>query len=33
LWNNDCAEIEDFRGKIDLNHYYNIVTKRIERWI
>lgn len=33
LWNGDCSEIEDFEGKIDLNHYYNIVTKRMERWI
>lgn len=33
LHNGDCAEIEDFGEKIDLNHYYNIVTKRLERWI
>lgn len=33
LHNGDCAEIENFMGKIDINHYYNIVTKRMERWI
>lgn len=33
LHNGDCNEIDDFEGKIDLNHYYNIVNKRMERWI
>jgi hypothetical protein len=32
LHNGECADIENFEGKIDLNHYYNIVTKRLERW-
>jgi hypothetical protein len=33
LHNEDCKEIDDFEGKIDLKHYYNIVKKRMERWI
>lgn len=32
LWNNDCSEIEDFRKIVDINHYYSIVQKRLERW-
>jgi hypothetical protein len=33
LWNQDCNEIEDFESIIDINHYYQIVIKRLERWI
>lgn len=33
LHNGECSEIENFEEKIDLNHYYNIVKKRLERWI
>jgi hypothetical protein len=32
LWNRDCEEIENFEKIIDLDHYYNIVLKRLERW-
>jgi len=32
LFNNDCSEIENFAEIIDLNHYYTIVKKRLERW-
>lgn len=33
LWNADCEDIEDFEEKLNLNHYHEIVTKRLERWI
>jgi hypothetical protein len=33
LWNEDCNEIDSFDKKIDINHYYSLVTKRLERWI
>jgi hypothetical protein len=33
LWNNDTGDITDFEKKIDITHYYNIVLKRLERWI
>jgi hypothetical protein len=32
LWNEDCNEIPDFEEKIDLQHYTQIIKKRIERW-
>lgn len=32
LWNGDCNEIQEFAKFIDVNHYYEIVTKRLERW-
>ena len=32
LWNRDTGEIEDFEKIIDLNHYYDIIMKRLERW-
>lgn len=33
LWNDDCDKLEDFHKIVDLNHYYQIITKRLERWI
>jgi len=33
LWNNDCTEIETFEKIVDLNHYYQLVIKRMERWM
>ena len=33
LWNDDCDKLEDFHKKIDLNHYYQIINKRLEKWI
>lgn len=33
VWNNDCNEISNFKEIIDLNHYYQLILKRIERWI
>jgi hypothetical protein len=32
LWNQDCSEIEAFEKIVDLNHYYQLVIKRLERW-
>jgi hypothetical protein len=32
LWNRDCSEIEAFEKIVDLNHYYQLVIKRLERW-
>jgi hypothetical protein len=33
LHNGDCSTIGNFEDKLDLKHYYNIVKKRMERWI
>lgn len=33
LHNDDCSEIvDDFNKIIDLNHYYQLIIKRLERW-
>jgi hypothetical protein len=32
LWNNETAEIDNFAKIVDINHYYQLVTKRLERW-
>ncbi|MBW8383103.1 MAG: hypothetical protein K0M69_11360 [Youngiibacter sp.] len=32
LWNDDCDSIENFNRIIDLNHYYQIIKSRLERW-
>ncbi len=33
LWNEDCSELDDFEKIVDINHYYQIITKRLERWM
>jgi hypothetical protein len=33
LWNQDCDELEDFSKIVDLNHYYQLVIKKLERWL
>jgi hypothetical protein len=33
LWNGECSEIENFEKIVDLNHYYQIVMKKLERWV
>jgi hypothetical protein len=33
LWNQDCNELEDFSKIVDVNHYYTLVTKKLERWL
>ena len=32
LWNDECSDLKDFENIIDLNHYYQIITKRMEKW-
>lgn len=33
LWNDDCSKLEDFEKIVDLNHYYQIINKKLERWV
>lgn len=33
LWNNECDDLENFERIVDLNHYYQIINKRLERWM
>lgn len=33
LWNDECSKLENFERIVDLNHYYQIITKRLERWM
>jgi hypothetical protein len=33
LWNEDCSELDNFEKIVDINHYYQIITKRLERWM
>ena len=33
LWNHDTKDIDNFQDVIDLTHYYEIIKKRLERWI
>jgi hypothetical protein len=33
LWNGECDDIEGFEKMLDLNHYYQIITKKLERWM
>lgn len=32
LWNNECSELNNFENIVDINHYYQLVRKRLERW-
>lgn len=32
IWNDDCEKITDFRKKIDINFYYTLINKVLERW-
>ena len=32
LHNQDCNDVSDFQRIVDLNHYYQLVIKRLERW-
>lgn len=32
LWNRDTSEIENFGRIVDLNHYYDILLKKLEKW-
>lgn len=33
LWNDDCDKLQDFEKIVDLNHYYQIINKKLERWV
>lgn len=33
LHNGECDDIQEFERIVDLNHYYQIITKRLERWM
>ena len=33
LWNHDCNDIKDFSKIVDVNHYYQLVIKKLERWL
>lgn len=32
VWNDDVSEIKDFERIIDLNHYVQVIEKRLEKW-
>jgi hypothetical protein len=32
LHNDDCDKIEDFEQIVDLNHYYQLIMRKLERW-
>ena len=32
LHNGDTSEIEGFNRIVDLNHYYDILIKKLEKW-
>ena len=33
LWNDECDDLKGFKEIIDLNHYYQIINKKLERWL
>jgi len=33
LWNGECDNLTDFEKIVDLNHYYIIIMKRLEKWV
>ncbi|HFI0463797.1 TPA: hypothetical protein ACGOYX_001108 [Streptococcus suis] len=33
VWNNDVDEIENFSKRIDINFYYKLINKTLERWV
>ena len=32
IHNKDCSEIKDFNRIVDLNHYYDLLIKKLEKW-
>lgn len=32
LWNEDVEKLKNFEEIVDLNHYYQVIMKRLERW-
>lgn len=33
LWNDDCEKMDNFSSYLDINHYYSLLQKRLERWV
>lgn len=33
VWNDNVENMEDFRSKVDINYYYQLINKKLERWI
>jgi hypothetical protein len=33
IWNDDCENITNFERIVDLNHYAQIINKRLDKWI
>ena len=32
LWNDDCGKLENFEKIVDINHYYQIIDKKLKMW-
>ena len=32
LWNEDCSLLQGFNRIVDLNHYYDLLIKKLEKW-
>lgn len=32
VWNYEIDDLEDFKNKIDINYYYTLINKKLERW-
>lgn len=32
VWNYEVNDLEDFKNKIDINYYYTLINKKLERW-
>ena len=32
LWNDDTDKLDNFHEKVDLNHYYQLINRKLERW-
>lgn len=33
VWNDEVKKIEDFKKKVDINFYYTLINKVLERWV
>lgn len=33
LYNDDCMAFEDFRKQVDINHYYQLIMRKLEAWL
>lgn len=32
VWNDDCDKLTDFRKTVDINFYYKLINKVLQRW-